>query len=205
MTFEEDKMQIASEDLKATEKLCEAENAGMLKTLKNKIKRSVSHSHTCSKIKNIVCLSVCHESLCVIPVVRGTLTGLGWLQWTDCRGRSSLLTVRFTWRYCLLSNRSFHVRNLYLFIQVKGHVSVSSLSICLQLTSKEAGPSAKPGRCTTSVTATSHTSRRAAENGRPGSCLGPSPSTSPNRAGHHHLGRAHPRKLTPSAQRPWIG
>lgn len=39
-------MQMASEDLKATEKLCEAENAGVLKTLKNKIKRSVSHLHT---------------------------------------------------------------------------------------------------------------------------------------------------------------
>lgn len=47
MTFEEEKMQMASEDLKATEKLCEAENAGVLKTLKNKIKRShVSHLHT---------------------------------------------------------------------------------------------------------------------------------------------------------------
>lgn len=49
MTFEEEKMQIASEDLKATEKLCEAENTGVLKTIKNKIKRSVSQSHTCSE------------------------------------------------------------------------------------------------------------------------------------------------------------
>lgn len=39
-------MQTASEDLKATEKLCEAENAGVLKTIKNKIKRSVSHLRT---------------------------------------------------------------------------------------------------------------------------------------------------------------
>lgn len=200
-------MQMASEDLKATEKLCEAENAGVLKTLKNKIKRSVSHLHTCSKIKNIVRLSVCHVRLCVIPVVRGTLTGRGLLRWTVFRGRSSLLTVRFTWRCCLLSNRSCHVRNRYLFILVKGHVSLTSLPISLQLTSKEAGPSVKPGRCTTSVTATSHTSRRAAENGRSGSCLrlGPPPSTSLNRAAHSHPGRAHPRKQTPSAQRPWIG
>lgn len=45
MTFEEEKMQVASEDLKATEKLCEAENAGVLKTFKSKMKRSVSHFH----------------------------------------------------------------------------------------------------------------------------------------------------------------
>lgn len=57
MTFEEEKMHMASEDLKATEKLCEAENAGVLKTLKNKIKRSVSHLHACGRIHRAVRLS----------------------------------------------------------------------------------------------------------------------------------------------------
>lgn len=43
MTFEEEKMQLAFEDLKATEKLCERENTGVIETIKNKIKRSVSN------------------------------------------------------------------------------------------------------------------------------------------------------------------
>lgn len=42
MTFEEEKMQTAYEDLKATEKLCESENTGVIETIKNRIKRSVS-------------------------------------------------------------------------------------------------------------------------------------------------------------------
>lgn len=45
MTFEEEKMQMAFEDLKATERLCESENAGVIETIKNKIKRSVSSLH----------------------------------------------------------------------------------------------------------------------------------------------------------------
>lgn len=45
MTFEEEKMQMALEDLKATERLCESENAGVIETIKNKIKRSVSSFH----------------------------------------------------------------------------------------------------------------------------------------------------------------
>ena len=44
MTFEEEKMQLACDDLRATEKLCESENAGVIETIKNKIKRSVSAS-----------------------------------------------------------------------------------------------------------------------------------------------------------------
>lgn len=36
-------MQTAYDDLKATERLCERENIGVIETLKNKIKRSVSH------------------------------------------------------------------------------------------------------------------------------------------------------------------
>lgn len=57
MTFEEEKMQMAFEDLKATERLCESENAGVIEAIKNKIKRSVSNFHTyaiCLK-KNVLC------------------------------------------------------------------------------------------------------------------------------------------------------
>lgn len=42
MTFEEEKMQLACDDLKTTEKLCESEEAGVIETIKNKIKKSVS-------------------------------------------------------------------------------------------------------------------------------------------------------------------
>lgn len=41
MTFEEEKMQLACDDLKATEKLCESEEAGVIETIKNKIKKNV--------------------------------------------------------------------------------------------------------------------------------------------------------------------
>ncbi|CAG07615.1 unnamed protein product, partial [Tetraodon nigroviridis] len=177
MTFEEEKMQMASEDLKATEKLCEAENVGVLKTFKNRMKRSVSHLHTCRNTMNIICLSVRDEGLCVVAVARGTPTGRGWLRWTVCRGRSSLLTVRFTWRCCLSSNRSCRVRNL-LFIPVKGHVSLTRLPISLQLTSKEAGPSAKPGRCTTSVTVKSHILQEGGRKRASGQLSPPRPSSS---------------------------
>ncbi|KAM6283283.1 tetratricopeptide repeat protein 39C isoform 2-T2 [Porphyrio hochstetteri] len=40
MTFEEEKMQLACDDLKATEKLCESEEAGVIETIKNKIKKN---------------------------------------------------------------------------------------------------------------------------------------------------------------------
>lgn len=43
MTFEEEKMQIACDDLRNTEKLCEADGAGVLETIRNKIKKSVSN------------------------------------------------------------------------------------------------------------------------------------------------------------------
>lgn len=43
MTFEEEKMQIACDDLRNTEKLCEADSAGVLETIRNKIKKSVSN------------------------------------------------------------------------------------------------------------------------------------------------------------------
>lgn len=42
MTFEEEKMQLACDDLKTTEKLCESEEVGVIETIKNKIKKNVS-------------------------------------------------------------------------------------------------------------------------------------------------------------------
>ncbi|TNN74207.1 Tetratricopeptide repeat protein 39C [Liparis tanakae] len=41
MTFEEEKMQMACDDLRTTEKLCESDSAGVIETIRNKIKKSV--------------------------------------------------------------------------------------------------------------------------------------------------------------------
>lgn len=123
MTFEEEKMQMASEDLKATEKLCEAENAGVLKTLKNKIKRSVSHFHTCSKVKNSVCLSVSQSRK---PVCRLVAQG-------DSR-RSGVAAVERLQRQIIIADchvylavlsfikQELSCKKLLPFNQVKGHV-----------------------------------------------------------------------------------
>uniref|UniRef100_A0A8C6LYT7 Tetratricopeptide repeat domain 39C n=1 Tax=Nothobranchius furzeri TaxID=105023 RepID=A0A8C6LYT7_NOTFU len=46
MTFEEEKMQMACDDLRTTEKLCESDSAGVLETIRNKIKKSVSTRST---------------------------------------------------------------------------------------------------------------------------------------------------------------
>uniref|UniRef100_A0AAZ3QD86 Tetratricopeptide repeat domain 39C n=1 Tax=Oncorhynchus tshawytscha TaxID=74940 RepID=A0AAZ3QD86_ONCTS len=40
MTFEEEKMQMAFDDLRATERLCESDNTGVIETIKKKIRRS---------------------------------------------------------------------------------------------------------------------------------------------------------------------
>ncbi|KAG8003523.1 Tetratricopeptide repeat protein 39C [Nibea albiflora] len=44
MTFEEEKMQTACDDLRTTEKLCESDSAGVIETIRNKIKKSVTPS-----------------------------------------------------------------------------------------------------------------------------------------------------------------
>lgn len=49
MTFEEEKMQVACEDLRATERLCECDGAGMIETIKNKFKKNVRNSATPSQ------------------------------------------------------------------------------------------------------------------------------------------------------------
>lgn len=50
MTFEEEKMQMACDDLRTTEKLCESDSAGVLETIRNKIKKSVS----CKNLKDVI-------------------------------------------------------------------------------------------------------------------------------------------------------
>lgn len=50
MTFEEEKMQLACDDLKTTEKLCESEEAGVIETIKNKIKKNVRTIPLCYEL-----------------------------------------------------------------------------------------------------------------------------------------------------------
>ncbi|XP_056913729.1 tetratricopeptide repeat protein 39C-like [Takifugu flavidus] len=85
MTFEEEKMQMASEDLKATEKLCEAENAGVLKTLKNKIKRSGdahrSGAAALDRLQRQIIIADCQVYLAVLSFIKQELSSYikgGW-------------------------------------------------------------------------------------------------------------------------------
>lgn len=52
MTFEEEKMQTACDDLKTTEKLCESDSVGVIETIRNKIKKSVSAKTSQSYVEN---------------------------------------------------------------------------------------------------------------------------------------------------------
>lgn len=56
MTFEEEKMQMACDDLRTTEKLCESDSAGVLETIRNKIKKSVSADQSTKRSKLYWCM-----------------------------------------------------------------------------------------------------------------------------------------------------
>lgn len=62
MTFEEEKMQMACDDLRTTEKLCESDSAGVLETIRNKIKKSVSS-------KNLKDVITCGKTLRLLAAV----------------------------------------------------------------------------------------------------------------------------------------
>lgn len=85
----------------------------------------------------------------------------------------------------------------------------TDLSTSWQRTSREAGSSVRPGRCTTNVTVTSPTCKRVAEEERlsskPCHVHPPPPPTRPTTAACLRPGRSHPGDGTPSAQRLWIG
>lgn len=76
---------------------------------------------------------------------------------------------------------------------------------CLQHISKEAGSSAKPGRCTTNVTMTSHICKKVAERGLLNCCLRLPPLPRPTAAAPPHMDQARLRDWTASAPRRWIG
>ncbi|XP_013886231.1 tetratricopeptide repeat protein 39C [Austrofundulus limnaeus] len=87
MTFEEEKMQMAFEDLKATERLCESENTGVIETIKNKIKRSHMDSQrsgaaAVDRLQRQIIIADCHVYLAVLSFIKQELSAYikgGWI------------------------------------------------------------------------------------------------------------------------------
>ncbi|XP_040000542.1 tetratricopeptide repeat protein 39C-like [Xiphias gladius] len=86
MTFEEEKMQMAFEDLKATERLCESENAGVIKTIKNKIKRSGDSQRSgltaMDRLQRQIIIADCQVYLAVLSFIKQELSAYikgGWI------------------------------------------------------------------------------------------------------------------------------
>lgn len=137
MTFEEEKMQMACDDLKTTEKLCEADSAGVLETIRNKIKNNVNNCcqftdsmhnihiffyNKSSSMQYIRSVKAAEDNCCylqksnaqcvsigVCVCYRWTPRGQGSWSWTDYRDRSLLLTVRCICLCSPSSSRNFQV------------------------------------------------------------------------------------------------
>nr|XP_021482969.1 tetratricopeptide repeat protein 39C [Meriones unguiculatus] len=86
MTFEEEKMQLACDDLKTTEKLCESEEAGVIETIKNKIKKNVdarkSPPSMVDRLQRQIIIADCQVYLAVLSFVKQELSAYikgGWI------------------------------------------------------------------------------------------------------------------------------
>ncbi|XP_068557854.1 tetratricopeptide repeat protein 39C-like isoform X1 [Cebidichthys violaceus] len=86
MTFEEEKMQMAFEDLKATERLCESENTGVIETIKNKLKRSVDSQRSgvaaVDRLQRQIIIADCQVYLAVLSFIKQELSSYikgGWI------------------------------------------------------------------------------------------------------------------------------
>uniref|UniRef100_A0A3Q3WAP3 Tetratricopeptide repeat domain 39C n=1 Tax=Mola mola TaxID=94237 RepID=A0A3Q3WAP3_MOLML len=84
MTFEEEKMQMACDDLRTTEKLCESDSAGVLETIRNKIKKSVSRSGVVvvDRLQRQIIVADCQVYLAVLSFVKQELSAYikgGWI------------------------------------------------------------------------------------------------------------------------------
>ncbi|KAK5860006.1 hypothetical protein PBY51_021516 [Eleginops maclovinus] len=86
MTFEEEKMQMAFEDLKATERLCESENTGVIETIKNKIKRSRDSQRSgvaaVDRLQRQIIIADCQVYLAVLSFIKQELSSYikgGWI------------------------------------------------------------------------------------------------------------------------------
>uniref|UniRef100_A0A8C5N6F7 Tetratricopeptide repeat protein 39C-like n=1 Tax=Gouania willdenowi TaxID=441366 RepID=A0A8C5N6F7_GOUWI len=83
MTFEEEKMQTACDDLRTTEKLCESDSAGVLETIRNKIKKSVSvRVVVVDRLQRQIIVADCQVYLAVLSFVKQELSAYikgGWI------------------------------------------------------------------------------------------------------------------------------
>ncbi|KAJ0011595.1 hypothetical protein NQD34_012570 [Periophthalmus magnuspinnatus] len=85
MTFEEEKMQMALEDLKATERLCESDSTGVIETIKNKIKRSMDSQRSgvaaVDRLQRQIIIADCQVYLAVLSFIKQELSAYirgGW-------------------------------------------------------------------------------------------------------------------------------
>ncbi|KAM3875694.1 tetratricopeptide repeat protein 39C isoform 2-T2 [Diretmus argenteus] len=85
MTFEEEKMQTACDDLRTTEKLCESDNAGVIETIRNKIKKSDSQRSgvvVVDRLQRQIIVADCQVYLAVLSFVKQELSAYikgGWI------------------------------------------------------------------------------------------------------------------------------
>uniref|UniRef100_A0A673ZX04 Tetratricopeptide repeat domain 39C n=1 Tax=Salmo trutta TaxID=8032 RepID=A0A673ZX04_SALTR len=84
MTFEEEKMQTACDDLRTTEKLCESDNVGVIETIRNKIKKSVSGSGVVvvDRLQRQIIVADCQVYLAVLSFIKQELSSYikgGWI------------------------------------------------------------------------------------------------------------------------------
>lgn len=86
MTFEEEKMQTACDDLKTTEKLCESDNAGVIETIRNKIKKSMDSQRSgvavVDRLQRQIIVADCQVYLAVLSFVKQELSAYikgGWI------------------------------------------------------------------------------------------------------------------------------
>ncbi|CAL1579619.1 unnamed protein product [Knipowitschia caucasica] len=84
MTFEEEKMQMAFEDLKATERLCESDS-GVIESIKNKLKRSMdsqrSGAAAVDRLQRQIIIADCQVYLAVLSFIKQELSAYikgGW-------------------------------------------------------------------------------------------------------------------------------
>lgn len=85
MTFEEEKMQTACDDLKTTEKLCESD-VGVIETIRNKIKKSVDSQRpdltVVDRLQRQIIVADCQVYLAVLSFVKQELSAYikgGWI------------------------------------------------------------------------------------------------------------------------------
>lgn len=86
MTFEEEKMQTACDDLRTTEKLCERDNVGVIEIIRNKIKKSMdaqgSELSVVDRLQRQIIVADCQVYLAVLSFIKQELSAYikgGWI------------------------------------------------------------------------------------------------------------------------------